>query len=274
MKFAVSSYVMNDFFELEKEENIATLWLNRPKKRNFMNADYWFGLAEAIEEINNDKDIHAFIVAGRGASFSMGLDIGEFLETNPELLGGNLGEDRHSFYRMVRRMQEGMDKIEQSPKPSICAVHRHCIGGGLDLAASCDIRLASKDALFSLREVRVAIVADMGSLQRLPGIIGEGPTRELALTGRDFSAEEAFQLKLLSAVYDNKEELYEAAKAKAKAISQNPPFVVGGVKQVMNATRHLTVEQGLDYVAHFNAAYMNSKPFQELLQTFTKRQKK
>lgn len=142
-------------------------------------------------------------------------------------------------------MQKGMRAVADSPKPSIAAVQRHCIGGALDLIAACDIRYAAADAIFSLREVKVAIVADMGSLQRLPYLIGEGPTRELALTGRDVNAEEALRMNLITKILPDKDAAYAAALETAREMSENSALVMRGVKYIMNKQRGLDADRAL-----------------------------
>ncbi|MBI3394776.1 MAG: enoyl-CoA hydratase/isomerase family protein, partial [Spirochaetia bacterium] len=165
------------FFEVEKhaDKRTAVIWLSRADKRNAMDWSYWRDLPLLVRDLEKDKDIQVVIIAARGKSFSTGIDLELFIE--PEFastLHGQTGDEREALYKTILEMQEGMNQIAASGKVYICAVHKHCIGGALDLATACDIRLASEDASFSLRETKVAIVADMGSLNRLPAIIGQG----------------------------------------------------------------------------------------------------
>jgi len=259
------------FFEIEIQEDIAIIWLNNPKKRNFMNSDFWFELPEVIHEINDDNEIKAMVIAGKGASFTMGLDLKAFLNENPALADHSSSEARHNLYKLILKMQAGMNAIEDSPKPSIAAIHRHCIGGGLDLISACDIRYATKDAMISLREVKVHIVADMGSLQRLPNIIGEAKTKELALTGKDISGEEAKNIKLVNEVFDSKEEMYESAIKLAKEIASNSSFVTAGVKHIIHQNRKLSTSDSLEYVAMYNSSFIHSQEFIKLMSGFIKR---
>ncbi|HRP70915.1 MAG TPA: enoyl-CoA hydratase-related protein [Turneriella sp.] len=263
------------FFLIEKKAQVATLWLNRPEKRNFMNWHFWEELPEAIAEINNDDSIKVFIVAAKGASFSIGLDLPDFVERF-YWLGDADGsaENNLRVEELVLTMQKGMRALADSPKPSIAAVQRHCIGGGLDLVAACDIRYASSDVIFSLREVKVAIVADMGSLQRLPHIIGEGATRELALTGRDVGADEALRLGLVTRVLPDKEALYAAALKTAEEMASNPAVVMRGVKYVLDKQRGMDIGRSLDFVALYNGSYLQSKEFVALVKGFAERKKK
>ena len=152
-------------------------------------------------------------------------------------------------------------------------MHRHCIGGGLDLAAACDLRYCSKDASFSLREAKVAIVADMGSLQRLPYIIGQGHTRLMALTGRDFGAEEVDKMGLVNGVYENTEELYAATEKLAIEIAANPSMAVRGTKRILNYALNHHQKDALEHVVLFNTAYLDSLDLRELGEAWVNKRK-
>ncbi|MCC5813712.1 MAG: crotonase/enoyl-CoA hydratase family protein [Leptospira sp.] len=261
------------FFEVVVEEPIAILYLNKPDKRNAMEWSCWRDLPLVIDAINQDDRIRAFVIAGRGKSFTTGLDLDEFFTEFKDILHGDIGDKREKLYQLILTMQEGMNRIENSPKPSIAAVHKHCIGGGLDLIAACDIRYASKDANISLREAKVAIVADMGSLNRLPSIIGEGNTRELALTGKDISGEEALNMGLVTKLFETPEELLEGAKATALEIANNPAIVIRGVKNVMNYCRDKSIQAGLQYVASYNAGMLDTKDLRVAYESFQNRKR-
>ena len=156
----------------------------------------------------------------------------------------------------------------------IGAAHRHCIGAGLDLMSACDIRLATKDVVISLRETKIAIVADMGSLNRLPQIIGQGNTRMMAYTGRDFNAEECLRMGLLNEIYDSQESLMEGALKLAAEIADNSPAAVKGTKKILNYMEDHSVEDGLKYVAAWNSAFFNTKEVRSLHKTMARKQEK
>ena len=162
-------------------------------------------------------------------------------------------------------MQSGINAVADCRKPVIAAVAGWCIGGGVDLITAADIRLASADAKFSVREVRVAIVADMGSLARLPLIIGDGHTRELALTGKDIDAARADKIGLVNDVYADQEALLAAARAQAAEIAALPPLVVQGTMNVLDHSRAARVDDSLRYVAAWNAAFLPSNDLTEAI---------
>lgn len=261
------------FFQVEVQGPIAILYLNKPEKRNAMEWSCWRDLPKVVEEINQDDRIRAVIVAGRGKSFSTGLDLDEFFTEFKDVLHGQVADDREKLFHLILTMQEGMNRIQNSPKPFIAAVHKHCIGGGLDLIAACDIRYATKDASISLREAKVAIVADMGSLNRLPAIIGEGNTRELALTGKDISGEEALTMGLVTKVFETHDELMRAAFQTAEEIAANPAIVIRGVKNVMNYCMDKSIQDGLQYVASYNAGLLDSRDLRVAYESFQQRKR-
>src|SRR5205814_1078068 len=182
--------------KLEKKEGVVEVVLIGPGKGNAMGPDFWREMPEVFAALDRDEEVRAIIVRGEGDNFSYGLDLAAMMGDLGRHFGAgeNLAAERARLLDLVGDMQKAFDNLAACRKPVIAAVSGWCIGGGLDLIAACDIRLCSADARFSLREVKVAIVADLGSLQRLPRVIGEGNTRELALTGKDISAERALRI--------------------------------------------------------------------------------
>jgi len=259
------------FFEIEIQKNVAVIYLNRPEKRNAMDWSFWRDLPFVIEEINANPSVHAFLIAARGKSFSTGLDLDNFFGEFKHIVQGELADGREKLYELVLLMQKGINAVYESKKPSIALVQKHCIGGGLDLISACDIRYASSDASFSLREAKVAIVADMGSLQRLPAIIGQGNTRELALTGKDISATEALRMGLVTKVFSSESELLAEGLKVAHEIAENPTIVIRGVKQVLNYGYGKSIEDGLNYVAVWNAGMLDSRDFRSAIEGFNER---
>jgi enoyl-CoA hydratase len=136
------------------------------------------------------------------------------------------------------------------------------------LITACDIRLASREATFSLRETKIAIVADLGSLQRLPRIVGQGHAREMAFTGKDITAERARTIGLVNDVYDDKEALFAGATRLAKEIAANPPLAVRGAKAMLDYGEGKTVADGLEYVAVWNSAFLASEDLGEAMASF------
>jgi enoyl-CoA hydratase len=168
----------------------------------------------------------------------------------------------------IIRLQASVTAVADCPVPVIAAVHGWCIGGGVDLIAACDIRLASAEAQFSVREAKIAIVADIGSLQRLPAIIGKGHVAELAYTGTDISADRAAAIGLVNHVSPDADAVLVDARAMAAEIAANSPLAVQGTKAVLVAGEDQTVAEGLDYVATWNAAFLSSDDLTEAMTAF------
>jgi Delta3,5-Delta2,4-dienoyl-CoA isomerase len=271
---------------IEQAESVATVWLDRAEARNAMGVDLWRDLPLAMQAVGADPDVRAVVVAAKGPHFSVGLDLkamGSIL-----LGGGDAGEKggptssaapaapaAPSMAARARRgradilrFQEAITAVARCPKPVIAAVHGYCIGGGVDLIAACDIRLASADAVFSVREAKMAIVADLGSLQRLPTILSAGHLAELAFTGKDVSAERAKEIGLVNDVAADAEGVRKAASALAAEIAANSPIAVQGTKAVLAANEGRTVAEGLDYVATWNAGQLASDDLTEAVTAF------
>jgi enoyl-CoA hydratase len=165
-------------------------------------------------------------------------------------------------------MQASISSVAECPKPVIAAVHGYCIGGGVDLIAACDIRVASSDAVFSVRETKMAIVADLGSLQRLPAIIGAGHLAELAYTGKDIPVERAKEIGLVNDVFPDAASAVVGAQSLAAEIAANSPLVVQGTKTVLQTRDRRAIADGLDYVAVWNSGFLQSDDLVEAVSAF------
>jgi enoyl-CoA hydratase len=253
-------------------EGIAEVTLLGPGKGNAMGPDFWRELPVVFGELDKSDDVRAVVLTGSGANFSYGLDLPAMSGSWAGVLGDRaLAKARTDFLDHLRELQDAVTSIAACRKPVIAAVSGWCIGGGVDVIAATDIRLASADARFSVREVKVAIVADLGSLHRLAGIIGEGHLRELAFTGKDIDAVRAEKINLVNDVYPDQESLLTAARALAADIAANPPLVVQGVKDVLGHQREHDIAAGLRYVGAWNAAFLPSEDLGEAVQAFLER---
>jgi enoyl-CoA hydratase len=284
----VAAMANSDVLSIEHGGDVATLWLDRPEARNAMGPAFWADLPLVMEELSDDRAVRAIVIAARGPHFSVGLD----LKSMAGMLtghadGGANGEDAPvvgngsgtkgppsmasqavAARQGILRMQRSVTSVAACPKPTIAAVHGYCIGGGVDLISACDIRLASADAVFSVRETRVAIVADLGSLQRLPRIIGKGHVAEMALTGKDVPAERAKEIGLVNDVLPDADAVLAAARQLATEIAANSPLAVQGTKAVLAACEDKSVSEGLDYVATWNAGFLSSDDLVEAMTAF------
>ncbi|MHB8263348.1 MAG: crotonase/enoyl-CoA hydratase family protein [Acidimicrobiales bacterium] len=255
--------------EIEHDEHIAILWLNRPEARNAMAPQFFEELPRAMEMLSSDRDVRVVIVAARGEHFSVGLDLkaaasGGLIATNDASMAARAALTRET----VLRLQGAISSVAQCPKPVIAVIHGYCIGGGLDLACACDIRIASEDATISLRETRMAMVADLGSLQRLPYIIARGHLAEMAFTGEDVPAIRAREIGLVNDIFADADEALSASRRLAARIAANSPLAVQGAKAVISRRETGEVTEGLDYVATWNAGFLASDDLMEAMAAF------
>ena len=263
---------------IERTGAVATLWLDRPEKLNALHRGLWQSIPDAVASLDTDPDVRVIVLAGRGKAFCAGIDL---MDHAPGLAGGGSlsgrGESvvgkRLALLEDIRRYQHTVSSLANTNKPVIAAVHGACIGAGMDLITACDIRLAAAGAKFSVRETRIAMVADVGTLQRLPRVIGDGPARELIFTGCDVDAERAMAIGLVNDVLPDVGTLHERAQALAQEIAANSPLAVQGSKQVLGQSRRREVAAELEYVALWNAAFLHSDDLGEAMNAFIQRRK-
>jgi enoyl-CoA hydratase len=259
---------MFETLQISQEDGIAVVRIKNPT----MAPQFFRDVGAAFVELNEDEALKCVIIQSDAKVFSYGLDlVAAMQEHGQELSGGGLAGQRTKLLKLIRSWQGCFQAVADCPVPVIAAVHGWCIGGGLDLISAADIRLASEDARISLRETRIAIVADLGSLQRLQGIVGRGHVREMAFTGGDWSAEEARAIGLVNRVAADKEQLWADAWDMANAIAKNAPLTVRGVKEVLAFSERNTVSDGLEFVAAWNSAFLASEDLGEAVQAFMAR---
>ncbi|MGQ5701012.1 crotonase/enoyl-CoA hydratase family protein [Sandaracinobacteroides sp. A072] len=245
-------------FTYDVEDGIAHIRLNRPAAFNTMNGAFWAEFPAAFDEIAADMRVRAVLISSTGRHFSAGLDLKWAAESQGRA-HADPGRARESFRRHVKDMQQCFEAIDQCRVPVIAAIQGGCIGGGLDLVSACDLRVGTADCFFTIQEVNVGIVADVGTLQRLPYLLPQGLVRELAYTGRRWAAKEALAQGFLNQLHDTHEDAVAAGLALAREIAAKSPLVITGIKQVLNAGRDMTIAQGLDYVAVWNAGMLQGE---------------
>ena len=257
--------------DVARDGHVATVTLAGPDGKSVMDEAFFLGLEATFQQLDADPEVRAVVLTGSRGTFSYGLDLKAAFETFAPLLNRTDAGPRVEFLGLIRRWQATLDAVARCRKPTVAAISGWCIGGGVDVAAACDVRFASQDATFSIREARMAIVADLGSLQRLVGIIGDGHLRELALTAEDFDAVRAERIGLVNAVHPDADATLAAAQEVAGRMAANSPLVLQGVKDVLDAERGPRVEAGLRYTAVWNSAFLLSDDFQEALGSFAEK---
>lgn len=186
------------------------LHLNRPSHRNALSPDFFSEFPRALASLDQNPSANVVVLYGAGDHFCSGIDLKSLNSIAERALSGDRGRGGEWLRRHIKGLQDAVTAIERCRKPVIAAIHGACIGGGVDIVTACDIRFCTKDAFFSVKEVDLAITADLGTLQRLPSIVGFGNAMELALTGRRLSGQEAKQMGLVSGVFGSKQEMDDA----------------------------------------------------------------
>jgi enoyl-CoA hydratase/carnithine racemase len=261
--------------KIDLVDGVGNLILNRPSKGNAQNDDMWQELHQALDTLQ-EQGARAIVLRGEGKHFCTGIDLAT--------LGGGLtsktapdaceGRSRLRFMSSLKVLQDAMTAFERCPLPIIAAIHGACIGAGIDLITACDIRLATSDARFSVKEVDLGLAADMGTLARLPGIVGDGIARDLALTGRDFSGADALEYNLVSQIFSSVETLFQEASKLAQNLAAKSPLALLGTKRMLLHQRGRTVEEGLKAVMVWNAATLpGSEDINEVFKAMTERRK-
>jgi delta(3,5)-delta(2,4)-dienoyl-CoA isomerase len=249
--------------EIVQRNSTCHVYLNRPSVSNALSRDFFIEFPKLLSLLDLDPNVGCIVLSGNGNNFCSGID----LSTLSSITGNDESEDRgrsgERLRREIKGLQDAVTAIERCRKPVIAGVHGACIGGGIDIITACDIRFCTQDAFFSVKEVDLGLAADLGSLQRLPSIVGYANSVELALTARRFSGSEAKQLGLVSQVFASKSAMDEALTAIAENIAAKPPLAVVGTKRVLLTSRDMSLDQGLDYVATWNSAVLVSDDLRE-----------
>ncbi len=245
-------------------DHVATVTLTRGAQLNTMNAAFWTDLPKAFAAIDADPSVRAVIIVSTGKHFTAGLDL-NWAGTTLAAPGSDPGRAREAFRRHVHHLQETFSCIDRARVPVIACVQGGCIGGGVDLVTACDLRVGTADCFFTVQEVNIAIVADVGTLQRIPHLLPQGLVRELAYTGRRFGAEEAARYGFLNRVATDHAAALAAAQELAAEIASKSPLAITGIKAVLNHGRDATIAQGLDYVATWNAGMLQGSDVPEAI---------
>jgi len=264
-----AKYESFESLSIQVEGHVAAVALKAAGKASRMGPAFWSEMPDAFAALDSDDDVRVVVLRGEGEHFSYGLDLATMGGALGPVLGeGAMAKERTELLQTIERMQRAISCVAACRKPVIATIHGWCIGGGVDLATACDVRLASADARFTVREVRLAMVADVGTLARLPAVVGQGHARELAFTGDDIDAARALRIGLVNDVYETHASLFAAGRALAVRIAANPPLVVMGIKQVLNASSERAAAENLRTVALWNAAFLPSHDLREAISAF------
>jgi 2,4-dienoyl-CoA reductase (NADPH2) len=247
------------------QNHIATIKLNRPDKANAMNLAMWHEIRKAFQWVDATPEARIAVLEGEGKIFTSGIDLQMMMGMGDQIQNDCEARTRENLRQVILDLQDTLTSLERCRKPVLAAIHGACIGGGIDLICCADMRYCSSDASFSIKEIDIGMTADVGTLQRLPKLIGEGMARELCYTGRKFDATEALSMRLVNRVFDSREALQKEVHTLAASIVSKSPLAIRGVKEMITYARDHTVADGLNYVATWNAAMLMSNDLQEAM---------
>ena len=251
--------------QLSVDSHIAHVRINRPDKANAMNRAMWSDIGSAFEWIDTTPEVRVAVLSGNGAHFTSGIDLAMLAGVADEVDDDCEGRKREKLRRSILALQDSLTSLERCRKPVLAAIHGACIGGGIDLICCADMRYCAADAFFSIKEIEMGMTADVGTLQRLPKLIGDGMVRELAYTGRKFLAEEARSVGLVNRVFESPEALLQGVMQIATEIAAKSPLSMRGTKEMIVYARDHSVADSLNYIATWNAAMLMSSDMQEAM---------
>jgi enoyl-CoA hydratase/carnithine racemase len=255
----------------ESEGFIGTITLRRPDKRNALDFALWLSLSEALRKAAQDSEVRVILLKGAGDSFCSGLDLSPTNEVIRLLSEKPSAEQKMRLFDIIKRVQSIHSELEVLRVPTIAVIHGHCLGAGLELVCSCDMRFCSSDALFGLPEPRFGIITDIGGLQRLPKIVGRGKAREMAFRGHSIGADEAKRIGLVNEVFDTREMLFVQASKIGKEIAANAPLAVQGAKEVLLHSEDVSALRSLEYNAARSAMILPSGDLQESFKSYSEK---
>ncbi len=247
-------------------EGIAHVELARPEKANALGAESWKEIPDCFNELSKLPACRVVVISGQGKHFCAGIDLSFLMQVGQSSQNDCEGRRRESLRDMIFELQAAFNAIDECKKPVIAAVHGGCIGAGVDLVTACDMRYATDDAYFQVKEIDIGMVADVGTLQRLPKVIADGHAREMAYTGRKVPGTEAASIGLANASFSTREELIEEVMKVAANISSKSPLSIRGTKEMLRYSRDHSVEDGLKYIATWNSAMLLSEDLAAAMQ--------
>ncbi len=232
--------------------HIATVTFPHPDRANALAEADWDAMGDTFRELDENEDVHVVILAGEGKHFCAGMDL-SVLGSLQARATGTKEEMITQLETFILRIQASITAIEQCRKPVLAAIHGGCIGGGVDIVSACDMRYCSDDAYFTVKEVDFGIVADIGTLQRLPYILQPGLVSELAFTGRKMFAPEAISAGMVNRSFSNRDALMAGVTEIAASIASKSPRVIAGIKHNLLYQREHATANSLEYVAGYSA---------------------
>ncbi|MFT5384047.1 MAG: enoyl-CoA hydratase [Saprospiraceae bacterium] len=260
-------------FKVHIENHIAQVSINRPEKANALHIKAWEELQSVFEMLQDDPDVRVIILTGEGKNFCAGIDLEALMEIQKFSAIEDEGRKREALRKFIFKLQNTITAIENCRKPVLAAIHKACIGGAVDIITACDMRYCTDDAYFSIREIDLGLVADLGTLQRLPTIIHPGIVSEMAYTGRNVFGPEAEKIGLVNQSFTTREEMLSQVIKLAEMIASKSPLCIRGTKEILLYKRDHPVSDSLNYMVAWNASMLLSDDLMEAFQANIEKRK-
>lgn len=254
------------FLKVTIENHVAQVSFNRPDKANSLHMPAWEEMQSIFESLDDNPEVRAIVLTGEGRHFCAGIDLQTLMDLQKYNSISCEGRRREKLRKFILAFQDTITSIEKCRKPVLAAIQNACVGGGVDIITACDMRYCTDTAYFAIKEVDLGLVADIGTLQRLPNILNPGVVAELAYTGRKVSGQEAARIGLVNQSFGSQEEMMEQVMNIAKMIASKSPLVIRGTKEMLLYKRDHSVEESLNYMATWNAAMLMSEDLMEAFQ--------
>lgn len=281
---------MDSYFALTVEQGIAHLQLNRPERMNTFAPPFFPALRDAVRRLHDEGSARVLLISSTGKHFSAGMALDVFSgvgdaaperpvdrrdpngESQRERVGALMAmldtsnaRARLSFQDSLRQLMDCFTALDEARFPVICAIQGGCIGGALDLAAACDIRVCSADAFFCVQEIQIGMTADLGVLQRLPKLIPPGVARQMAYTGERLPAQRALEVGLVNAVLADAGALLDHAMGLAREIAAKSPLAIAGSKLALNHARDHGTAASLQQMSLLQSAIFDTGEMAEAI---------
>ena len=250
-------------FTLSTTDHIAHLVLNRPEAMNTMHPTFWRELDAVLTQLQREGTARALVISSTGKHFSAGMSLDTF--AGAIQMDDQSPEGRAAIFDSLTDLQATFTKLETLRIPVIAAIQGGCIGGAVDMVTACCIRYATQDAFFCIQEINIGMVADVGTLQRLPKLIPLAVVKELAYTGRRLKADKALAYGLVNEVFESPEAMLAEALQCAKEIAAKPPVAIWGTKQVIHYARDHSVDESLKQMGWLQGAIWSNAHVREAI---------
>jgi enoyl-CoA hydratase len=253
-------------FELHIDHHVAHLVLNRPHELNTMHMTFWRELDGVLHDLHHRPEARVLVISSTGKHFSAGMSLDAFGASVS--MDDQTAEGRAAIADLLWELQSTFTKLENLRIPVIVALQGGCIGGAVDMVTACCLRYASADAFFCIQEINIGMVADVGTLQRLPKLIPMAVAKELAYTGRRMAAEQALQHGLVNQVLPDAASALSAAMETAHEIASKPPIAIAGTKQALHYARDHSTEDALKQMGWLQSGIWSNRHVQEAIASF------